>query len=83
MLILKSLNPFASANTSVHIFYFENCEHFLKRTTRLPSGASQWSVLIELTLKHLRYHLTDVPSQPNFPPDNVFRIHTLDDCAII
>jgi len=31
------------------------------------------SVLIELTLGHLRYHLTDVPPQPNSPPDNVFR----------
>ena len=31
------------------------------------------SVLIELTLGHLRYHLTDVPPQPNSPPDYVFR----------
>ena len=30
-------------------------------------------VLIELTLGHLRYHLTDVPPQPNSPPDYVFR----------
>ena len=30
------------------------------------------SVVIELTLGHLRYHLTDVPPQPNSPPDNVF-----------
>ena len=28
---------------------------------------------IELTLGHLRYHLTDVPPQPNSPPDYVFR----------
>ena len=30
-------------------------------------------VHIELTLRHLRYHLTDVPPQPNSPPDYVFR----------
>ena len=29
-------------------------------------------VHIELTLRHLRYHLTDVPPQPNSPPDYVF-----------
>ena len=33
------------------------------------------SVLIELTLGHLWYHLTDVPPQPNSPPDVVFRVH--------
>uniref|UniRef100_A0A0K3CWD7 Senescence-associated protein n=2 Tax=Rhodotorula toruloides TaxID=5286 RepID=A0A0K3CWD7_RHOTO len=30
------------------------------------------SVLIESPLGHLRYCLTDVPPQPNSPPDNVF-----------
>ena len=38
-----------------------------------PFGLHEISVLIELTLGHLRYHLTDVPPQPNSPPDNVFR----------
>ncbi|RHN55770.1 hypothetical protein MtrunA17_Chr5g0421771 [Medicago truncatula] len=28
---------------------------------------------VELILGHLRYLLTDVPPQPNSPPDNVFR----------
>ena len=32
------------------------------------------SVLFELTFGHLRYHLTDVPPQPNSPPDYVFRL---------
>ena len=36
-------------------------------------GPHEISVLIELTLGHLRYHLTDVPPQPNSPPDYVFR----------
>ena len=29
------------------------------------------SVLTELTLGHVRYHLTDVPPQPNSQPDGV------------
>ena len=37
-----------------------------------PSGLHEISVLIELILGHLRYCLTDVPPQPNSPPDNVF-----------
>ena len=32
------------------------------------------SVLIELYFGHLCYFLTDVPPQPNSPPDNVFNI---------
>ena len=38
-----------------------------------PSGLHEISVLIELALGHLRYHLTDVPPQPNSPPDYVSR----------
>ena len=36
-----------------------------------PFGQHEISVLIELTLGHLRYHLTDVPPQPNSPPEYV------------
>ena len=32
------------------------------------------SVLHESPLGHLRYGLTDVPPQPNSPPDNVFNL---------
>jgi hypothetical protein len=39
-----------------------------------PSGQHEISVLIELALGHLRYRLTDVPPQPNSPPDYVFRV---------
>ena len=42
-----------------------------------PFGPHEISVLIELTLGHLRYHLTDVPPQPNSPPDYVFRTNQL------
>ncbi|PHT26597.1 Regulator of rDNA transcription protein 15 [Capsicum baccatum] len=38
-----------------------------------PSVPYEISVLVELILGHLRYLLTDVPPQPNSPPDNVFR----------
>ncbi len=31
------------------------------------------SILIELTLGHLCYYLTDVPPQPNSPSDNFFQ----------
>jgi len=34
-----------------------------------PYVLHEISVLIELTLGHLCYHLTDVPPQPNSPPD--------------
>ena len=37
-----------------------------------PFVPHEISVLIELTLGHLRYHLTDVPPQPNSQPDTVF-----------
>ena len=39
-----------------------------------PFGPQEISVLFELTLGHLCYHLTDVPPQPNSPPDYVFRL---------
>ena len=36
-----------------------------------PFSLQEISVLFELTLGHLRYRLTDVPPQPNSPPDCV------------
>ena len=39
-----------------------------------PFSLQEISVLFELTLGHLCYHLTDVPPQPNSPPDHVFRL---------
>ena len=38
-----------------------------------PFALREVSVLTELALGHLRYHLTDVPPQSNSPPDTVFR----------
>ena len=39
-----------------------------------PFVLHEISVLIELTLGHLCYRLTDVPPQPNSPPDYVFNV---------
>ena len=39
-----------------------------------PFVPQEISVLFELILGHLRYLLTDVPPQPNSPPDNVFHL---------
>ena len=36
-----------------------------------PFGLHEISVLIELILGHLRYFVTDVPPQPNFPLDMI------------
>ena len=36
-----------------------------------PFGQHEISVLVEPTLWHLRYDLTDVPPQPNSPADDV------------
>ncbi|KAG6713426.1 hypothetical protein I3842_05G151700, partial [Carya illinoinensis] len=42
------------------------------QTSFYPFVPDEISVLVELILGHLRYLLTDVPPQPNSPPDNVF-----------
>ncbi|KAG6541037.1 hypothetical protein Mapa_017611 [Marchantia paleacea] len=39
-----------------------------------PFVLHEISVLHESPLGHLRYLLTDVPPQPNSPPDNVFHL---------
>ena len=39
-----------------------------------PYVLHEISVLIELPFGHLCYLLTDVPPQPNSPPDNVFNL---------
>ncbi|XP_047259332.1 uncharacterized protein LOC107853208 [Capsicum annuum] len=43
------------------------------QTSFYPSVPHEISVLVEPILGHMRYLLTDVPPQPNSPPDNVFR----------
>src|SRR5688572_28625858 len=41
------------------------------------------SVLNESPLGHLRYFLTDVPPQPNSPPENVFNMDQPDGCPTL
>ncbi|CAN7092577.1 unnamed protein product [Brassica rapa subsp. narinosa] len=43
------------------------------QTSFYPFVPHEISVLVELILGHLRYLLTDVPPQPNSPPDSVLR----------
>ncbi|PKA46747.1 hypothetical protein AXF42_Ash021130 [Apostasia shenzhenica] len=42
-------------------------------TSFYPFVSQEISILVELILGRLHYFLTDVPPQPNSPPDNVFR----------
>ena len=55
---------------------FTVCIHTENQNQRsfYPFVLHEISVLIELLLGHLRYYLTDVPPQPNSPPDFVFRV---------
>ena len=43
----------------------------LDQASFCPFALREVSVLAELALGHLRYHLTDVPPQSNSPPDSV------------
>ena len=55
---------------------FTVCIHTENQNQRsfYPFVLHEISVLIELLLGHLCYRLTDVPPQPNSPPDYVFRV---------
>ena len=53
--------------------YLESVFTLERITMRAFPLLALFPVLSELTLRHLRYHLTDVPPQPNSPPDYVFR----------
>ena len=55
---------------------FTVCIHTENQNQRsfYPSVPHEISVLIELLLGHLCYRLTDVPPQPNSPPDFVSRV---------
>ena len=55
---------------------FTVCIHTENQNQRsfYPFVLHEISVLIELLLGHLCYRLTDVPPQPNSPPDYVSRV---------
>ena len=55
---------------------FTVCIHTENQNQRsfYPSVPHEISVLVELLLGHLCYRLTDVPPQPNSPPDCVSRV---------
>ncbi len=58
---------------------FTVCIHTENQNQRsfYPFALHEISVLIELLLGHLCYRLTDVPPQPNSPPDFVSRVDHL------
>ncbi|CAN6474411.1 unnamed protein product [Victoria cruziana] len=56
-----------------HAFTVCICTGNQNQTSFYPFVPHEISVLVELILGHLHYLLTDVPPQPNSPPDNVFR----------
>ena len=62
---------------------FTVCIHTENQNQRsfYPFALHEISVLIELLLGHLCYLLTDVPPQPNSPPDYVFRVGDGRKCA--
>ena len=56
-----------------HVFTVCNRTEIQNQASFSPFSPHEISVLIELTLGHLRYLLTDVPPQPNSPSDFVCR----------
>ena len=68
-----STSNFRNGKGSIgHIFIVRIRTENQHQASFSPFGLHEISVLIELTLGHLRYGLTDVPPQPNSPPDYVF-----------
>ena len=56
-----------------HVITVCNRTEIQNQASFSPFSPHEISVLIELTLGHLRYLLTDVPPQPNSPSDFVCR----------
>ena len=61
-----------------HAFAFRIPTENQNQRSFYPFVLHEISVLIELLLGHLCYRLTDVPPQPNSPPDFVSRVEDAD-----
>ncbi|PHT26666.1 Regulator of rDNA transcription protein 15 [Capsicum baccatum] len=68
-----TLGKLGSKGSLVHAFTVRIRTGNQNQKRFYPSVQHEISVLVELILGHLRYLLTDMPPQPNSPPDNVFR----------
>ena len=68
----SSWTVFTSKGSIGHAFTAYICTENENQASFSPFSPHKISVLIELTLGHLRYHLTDVPPQPNSLPDTLF-----------
>jgi hypothetical protein len=75
--VTSSWTFFISKGSIGHAFAVCICTENQNQASFSPFSQHEISVLIELTLGHLRYLLTDVPPQPNSPPNNVFHLHLL------
>ncbi|EHA8586934.1 hypothetical protein COCNU_scaffold001181G000040 [Cocos nucifera] len=69
----SSFKPRRSKGSIGHAFMVRIRTGNQNQTSFYPFVPHEISVLVELILGPLRYLLTDVPPQPNSPPDNVFR----------
>ena len=67
----SSWTVFTSKGSIGHAFTAYICTENENQASFSPFSPHKISVLIELTLGHLRYHLTDVPPQPNSLPDTL------------
>ena len=70
----SSLNLFKAKGSIGHAFTVCIRTENQNQDSFYPFVLHEISVLIELPLGHLCYRLTDVPPQPNSPPDYVFHI---------
>ena len=66
-----------------HVFTVCNRTEIQNQASFSPFSPHEISVLIELTLGHLRYLLTDVPPQPNSPSDFVCRTDREDQMILL
>ena len=73
----SSLKPLKAKGSIGHAFTVCIRTENQNQVSFYPFVPHEISVLIELTLGHLCYRLTDVPPQPNSPPDGVSRARRL------
>ena len=76
--ILSAVTRDRWALLSQHLLYcFHSCAGGMGQGSFCPYALREISVLAELPLGHLCYPLTDVPPQPNSPPDLVVNLSRL------
>ncbi len=69
----STLKPRGTKGSIGHAFAVSIHTENQNQASFSPFGPREVSVPTELAFGHLRYSLTDVPPQPNSPPDTVSR----------